>query len=173
LQIKPSALPSPRRRPQFHSNFIAHIEKNLSPLHVVLISATVCAQHCPTRPFIVSELERAIAFLTPLRARSPELGAAAALVLDAEVALLQVRAAAAVNSVAGLDAMKVAIRKNAASLAALREGEDTVVAASVHRTAAEYYKIRGPASSFYASALLFLGSSACARTAAAGRRRDE
>ncbi len=162
-----SARPHPFRPlvPQFYASFVAPIEARLSPLHAVLIACAVATQLYPARPFSAAELVRGVAFLTPLRAKSAELGAAAALVLDSEVLLLQVRAASARDADAAaaagaLDALKPALRAGAAALAALREGEDPAVAAAVHRAAAEFYKVRGPASAFYASALLFLGSTA-------------
>ncbi len=143
----------------------------------MLIASAVAAQHYLLKPNDEAALEAAVAFLTPLRAKSSVLGPAAALAADMSALLLQIRAAgaagangASARASAGLDAARGELRAGAARLAALKDGEDPSVAASVHRAHAAYYKLRGPAASFYTSALLFLGATTPAALPIAERR---
>lgn len=159
---------------QFYHSFIAPIELHLSPISLVSIASAVASQHYLAKPNDEAALNAAVAFLAPLRARGAALGPAAALALDMSATLLQIRAAGAASSGTGagaaLDSARDALRAGAARLAALREGEDPSVAASVHHAHAEYYKLRGPAALFYTNALLFLGATTPAALPLAERR---
>ena len=57
-----------------------------------------------------------------------------------------------------MDDVKKQLEATKSLFDSLPEGTDASVAAAVHRAAAEYYKLRGPAHLFYESALLWLGS---------------
>ena len=128
--------------------------------------AAVSQQLYPSRPFVPAELDSALAFLQAFqdkpRGRGGALEAPSLLVLSMEQALLRVRKAGALGGGEGakalLEGVRQAVRGGQATLAGLREGEDPAVPASVHRAAAEYHKLVGPASACHASTLLYLGA---------------
>jgi len=144
-------------RSQLYDGFIRKFEAKLSQLQLVLVVVAIAAQYYPSRPPVLPELEHAEAFLSSFLDKKDKLGADAFLVLQMELLSLRLKRSAVSTAPAALDGSKKDLDAGLDALAALPDGTDPVVTATVHRVGAEYYKLRGPANLFYDSALLYLG----------------
>lgn len=110
-----------------------------------------------------AEVDRAAAFLGRFIDKRGRISEDAFLVASMELASVKLRKAAPLAAAADaaglaalLDGVKADIAAGKELLAALPEGGDPVVPATFYRASAEYYKVRGPASAFYAAALRWL-----------------
>jgi 26S proteasome regulatory subunit N9 len=88
----------------------------------------------------------------------------ASLLLACELTSLKLKKAGALAAAGAggelatlLDEAKVELAAARAKLDELPDGTEPVVPATYHRASAEYFKLRGPAASFYESALSYLG----------------
>lgn len=148
---------------QLYEKFITGIEAKLDQLQFVQILAAINAQYYPSRPYVQGELERAEAQLASFVDKKTRLGSDAFLVLQMEILSLKLKRASLLtgaSAAAGttlLDECKKEMVAGKDALESLPDGTDPVVTATVHRVAAEYYKLRGPAHLLYQSLLLFLG----------------
>lgn len=124
-----------------------------------------------------AEIDRAIAFLLPFLEKKARLGSTAYTVLALEITALKVKKASslapqpsAMNQLTDLlDECKKELETAKEAVDALPDGEDPVVPGTYYRVASEYYKLRGPAHSFYESALLYLGHTPLESLAPASR----
>ncbi len=112
----------------------------------VLVS--ISKQYYPSTPYADAELGRAIDFLEGFRAQRDEIGDEAFVLATMEVASLHIKAG---HTAEAKDLIEVG--SNAAKTCV---DAPPVVPASVHRVAAELYKVTGPAEDFFVSAMQFL-----------------
>ena len=166
---------------RMYKQFISTIEEKLDPLQLVLICTQISTQLYPTRPFQPSELDSALSFLDEHLGGSKrsKIGTAGGIVLDLERTALHIRkasvgagASASDNSSSAaasasllkspaetlLDVCKSDLAKSKLAIDNLPAGSEPVISGSYHRVMCEFYKLRGPAHLFYASALLYLGN---------------
>lgn len=124
------------------------------------ILGIISKQFYPSRVYVLTELEAAIAFLNNFKSYSEQLSQAANFVLDMNILLLKTYKLSCYGScsegVALLDEIKKELSAGETRLNLLPSGQDTIVPASFHKASAEFYRIHGPAASFYASALQYL-----------------
>jgi hypothetical protein len=168
---------------RMYKQFLSTIEEKLDPLQLVLICTQISTQLYPTRPFQPSELDSALTFLDDHLggSRRSKLGNAGCIVLDLERTALHIRKAsvgagasstensssAAAPSTSNtlktpaevlLDTCKTDLAKSKSAIDNLPSGSEPVISGTYHRVMCEFYKLRGPAHLFYASALLYLGN---------------
>jgi 26S proteasome regulatory subunit N9 len=165
---------------RMYNQFISTIEEKLDPLQLVLICTQISTQLYPTRPFQPNELDSALLFLDENLGGSKrsKIGTTGCIVLDLERTALNIRkasvgagaavsdnsssAAASVSlknpAEALLDVCKSDLAKAKSSIDNLPPGSEPVILGTYYRVMCEFYKLRGPAHLFYASALLYLGN---------------
>lgn len=152
-------------RLQLYSKFISNVEAKLNQLQFIQIVTAISAQYYPSRPYQIAEIERAESHLSTFLDKKARFGPAAYLVLQMEIlslkikraAVLSINASTAATGATLLDECKKEMVAGKDSVDAMPDGTPPIVTATVHRVAAEFYKLRGPAHLFYESALSFLG----------------
>jgi 26S proteasome regulatory subunit N9 len=124
----------------------------------------VSLQLYSSRPFSATELDKAIQFLSDVLENRQRLGVEASLVVELEILRLKSvkvdvlgTAISLDERIVHLDGIKSSLDSSYDILNSLPEGLDPIVSSSYFAAAAEYYKVKGPASKYYEATLQYLG----------------
>lgn len=126
--------------------FAARIDQ----VNLVLIAVQVTQQLTPSRPFVETEVSRAVALLSALGEKKAQLGPGPAAMVALEIASLRLK-------LGDVDAPKRALGDVKPTIDDLEgEGAEAIIAGTYFRVAAEYHKVVGPPTAFFDNALQFL-----------------
>jgi len=144
---------------QLYERFLSTFETRINQLKLVLLLKYIANQYIVSSPFVVAEVDQAITFLEGFLDKKKRLGDEAFSVLLSQIAELILKRAAARSDLDArnkdLDAAKATLESSLQTADGLA-GADALVYSAYYRAAAQYHKIRGPASAFYSNALQYL-----------------
>lgn len=125
---------------KLYENFITQFEGKMQQLSFAIICDTISKQH--------TEVEKAIAFMDSVAEKKERLGAEASLYCQNVILCLKL-------SQGNCDEAKPLIASGKKALEGM-QGADPIIHSKYYQAASQYYKINGPASSYYENALMFL-----------------